>query len=154
MSIPALPRLTSALADEHRNRLTSLAYEVDFPSGTRLFNEGGHADRFWVLRSGTVTLDMRIPGRRPAVIETLGADELVGWSWLFQPYVWQLGAEVKTPVSAFAFEAAAVRALMDEDPAFGAAVSRWVGRVLAHRLHAARTRLLDLYAPYGSGHPM
>lgn len=27
----------------------------------------------------------------------------------------------------------------------------WVGDVLAHRLRSARTRLLDLYAPHGSG---
>ena len=35
--------------------------------------------------------------------------------------------------------------------AMGRAVGLWVGEVLAHRLQAARTRLLDLYAPYGSG---
>ncbi|MEU4350791.1 cyclic nucleotide-binding domain-containing protein [Streptomyces sp. NPDC023838] len=154
MSTPALPRLTSALADEHRSRLTALAREVDFPTGTRLFNEGGHADRFWVLRSGTVSLDMHVPGRRPAVIETLASDELVGWSWLFRPYVWQLGAQVMTPVRAYEFDAHAVRDLMEADPAFAAAVGGWVGRVLAHRLHAARVRLLDLYAPYGSGNGM
>ncbi|MGW5640007.1 regulator, partial [Streptomyces sp. NPDC003832] len=31
------------------------------------------------------------------------------------------------------------------------AVTAWVGEVVSHRLQAARTRLLDLYAPYGSG---
>ncbi|MFD9791103.1 cyclic nucleotide-binding domain-containing protein [Streptomyces sp. NPDC059070] len=151
MSTPALPRLTSALPEEHRSRLTGLAREVEFAADTRLFNEGGHADRFWVLRSGTVTLDMRIPGRRPAVIETLCSDELVGWSWLFRPYVWQLGAQAKTPVHAYEFDAPLVRDLMAADPVFASAVGGWVGRVLAHRLHASRVRLLDLYGPYGSG---
>ncbi len=40
---------------------------------------------------------------------------------------------------------------MDADAAFGSALSHWVGQVLANRLQAARVRLLDLYAPYGSG---
>ncbi|BET46580.1 hypothetical protein RGQ21_15620 [Kitasatospora aureofaciens] len=34
---------------------------------------------------------------------------------------------------------------------FGRAVATWVGNVVAHRLHAARVRLLDLYGPHGSG---
>ena len=128
-----------------------VAREVSFPQGTRLFHEGGHADRFWIIRTGTVELDMRVPGRRAAVIESLHHNDLVGWSWLFTPHTWHLGAEAATPVRAFEFDAVAVREMCEEDPAFGESVARWVGEVVAHRLRAARTRLLDLYAPYGSG---
>ncbi|MEV4916297.1 cyclic nucleotide-binding domain-containing protein [Streptomyces tirandamycinicus] len=144
-------RITAALSTEHRGRLMEMARDVKFPEGARVFEEGRLADRFWIIRSGTVTLDIRVPGRRPAVIENLGFGELVGWSWLFPPYVWQLGAEAMTPVRAQEFDAVPVRSLMEADPAFGSAVGQWVGRVLAHRLHSARVRLLDLYAPYGSG---
>lgn len=140
-----------ALPVAHRARLLDAAHDVCRPRGTRLFEEGGHADRFWVVRTGTVALDLRVPGRAAPVVETLGHGELVGWSWLFPPYVWQLGAEVTNPMRAHEFDAVAVRALCAEDPALGAAVARWVGAVLARRLQAARTRLLDLYAPYGSG---
>ncbi|MBZ9600244.1 regulator, partial [Streptomyces erythrochromogenes] len=86
-----------------------------------------------------------------AVVESLGPGELVGCSWLFRPYAWRLGAEAMTPVRAYEFDAGSVRMLMDSDPVFGSAVGHWVGQVLAHRLQATRTRLLDLYAPYGSG---
>ncbi|GGO41743.1 hypothetical protein GCM10012286_22020 [Streptomyces lasiicapitis] len=94
---------------------------------------------------------MHVPGRRSPVIETIGFDELVGWSWLFPPYVWQLGAEATTSVRAYEFDATAVRLMCEHDPQLGSAVGQWVGKVLAHRLQSARTRLLDLYAPYGSG---
>ncbi|MEV0444700.1 cyclic nucleotide-binding domain-containing protein [Streptomyces spectabilis] len=144
-------RMLRALPDDHRARLLRVAREVTIPQDTRLFEEGGRADRFWVVRSGTVTLDMHVPGRRSPVIESIGFDELVGWSWLFPPYVWQLGAVATTPVRAYEFDATAVRALCESDPRLGAAVGQWVGKVLAHRLQSARTRLLDLYAPYGSG---
>jgi CRP-like cAMP-binding protein len=142
---------THALATEHRERLMRLARDVSFDEGARIFEEGQHADRFWIVRTGTVTLHIRVPGRSPAVVETLGHNELIGWSWLFEPYVWQLGAEAMSPVRAHDFDAAAVRELCRSDPVFDAAISRWVGKVLAHRLQAARNRLLDLYAPYGSG---
>ncbi|MEI5525645.1 cyclic nucleotide-binding domain-containing protein [Streptomyces brasiliscabiei] len=145
------PSMLRALPAEHRQRLMRVAREVAFPQGARLFEEGSRADRFWIVRTGTVDLDMRVPGRRPAVIESLRHNELVGWSWLFTPHVWHLGAEATTPVRAYEFDATAVRLMCQEDPAMGRAVGLWVGEVLAHRLQAARTRLLDLYAPYGSG---
>ncbi|MCX5205780.1 cyclic nucleotide-binding domain-containing protein [Streptomyces sp. NBC_00237] len=146
--------MLNALPAEHRQRLLRIAREVAFPAGTRLFEEGGHADRFWIIRTGSVALDTHVPGRRSPVIETLGHGELVGWSWMFSPYVWQFGAGTQTPVRAYEFDATAVRSMCNDDTALGMAVSQWVGRVLAHRLHAARTRLLDLYAPYGSGSGM
>lgn len=52
---------------------------------------------------------------------------------------------------AYEFDATAVRLMCQEDPAMGNAIAQWVGGVLAHRLRSARTRLLDLYAPYGAG---
>ncbi|WP_329347849.1 cyclic nucleotide-binding domain-containing protein [Streptomyces sp. NBC_01261] len=144
----SMPR---ALPVEHQQRLMGFAHEVSFPQGTRLFEEGSRADRFWIIRTGTVQLDMHVPGRRAAVIETLRHNELVGWSWLFTPHSWHLGAEATTPVRAYEFDAAAVRLLCEEDPAIGSTIAQWVGDVLAHRLRSARTRLLDLYAPYGAG---
>ncbi|MGW2935433.1 Crp/Fnr family transcriptional regulator [Streptomyces sp. NPDC001156] len=143
--------MTAALPVEYRERLMHIAREVSFPEGTRLFEEGRHADRFWIVRTGTVALDLHVPGRRAPVIESLGRGELVGWSWHFTPHVWQMGAEATTPVRAYEFDALHVRAMCEEDAEFGRAIAVWVGRVVAHRLHAARTRLLDLYAPYGSG---
>ncbi|MFB8771570.1 cyclic nucleotide-binding domain-containing protein [Streptomyces broussonetiae] len=143
--------LAAALPAEHRARLMRFAREASFASGARLFEEGERADRFWIVRTGTVVLDLSVPGRRPAVIESLGHGELVGWSWHFPPYWWQLGAEALSPVRAWEFDANTVRALCQEDAEFGRAVAAWVGRVAADRLHASRIRLLDLYAPHGSG---
>jgi CRP-like cAMP-binding protein len=108
-----------------------------FEAGSRLFEEGRRADRFWIVRTGTVALDLHVPGRRPAVIESLG----------------HLGATAMSPVRAWEFDAGAVRSLCAGEPEFGRAVAVWVGRVVAQRLHASRVRLLDLYAPYGSGGP-
>ncbi|MFJ3581985.1 Crp/Fnr family transcriptional regulator [Streptomyces sp. NPDC090127] len=145
------PRLAAALSPEHRDRLMGTGHAVDFPEGTRIFEEGGYADRFWIVRTGTVTLDVRVPGKRPAVVDSVNAGELLGWSWLFEPFRWHFGGEAMTRVRADEFDSAAVRMLMDADPRFGSALDHFVGRLLAHRLVSARVRLLDLYAPHGSG---
>ncbi|MGC5566476.1 Crp/Fnr family transcriptional regulator [Streptomyces sp. FR-108] len=149
MSSP--PTIVAALPAEYRERLIQLARETSFDVGARLFEEGGRADRFWVVRTGIVALDLHVPGRRAPVIESLGHGELVGWSWHFAPHVWQLGAKALHPVQAWEYDAVAVRALCAQDPVLGRAVAVWVGQVLAHRLHATRTRLLDLYGPSGGG---
>ncbi|CAL9340097.1 cyclic nucleotide-binding domain-containing protein [Streptomyces sp. enrichment culture] len=145
------PRI-NALPAPHRERLMALSREVAFEPGHRLFDERQSADQFWIIRTGAVNLDSRLPGSpRPAVIEMLGHGELVGLSWMFPPYEWELGAEAMSLVRAHEFDAAAVRALCEAETAFGYALTQWVGQVLSHRLQATRVRLLDMYAPHGSG---
>ncbi|WP_438483807.1 cyclic nucleotide-binding domain-containing protein [Streptomyces sp. S186] len=149
--IPDRSGFFGALPPVHRDRLLTLAREVSFPAGRRIFDEGGAADRFWVIRSGSVALDVYEPGRGTAVVETLGDGELLGWSWLFEPYRWHLGAQTRAPVTAYEFDAGRVRGTLDADPAFGLAVTRCVAAVaIGRRLRAARIRLLDLYGPPGS----
>ncbi|MFJ7495927.1 Crp/Fnr family transcriptional regulator [Streptomyces sp. NPDC097727] len=135
----------TSLPPTHRDRLLSLADDVRFSAAQRLFEEHAVADRFWILKTGAVTLDAQLPHRRRAEIETLGPGELVGLSWLFPPFEWELGAETLSPVRAYEFDAPQVRALCRSEPEFGFAISQWVGLVLTQRLHATRRRLLDLY---------
>ncbi|MET9182280.1 cyclic nucleotide-binding domain-containing protein [Kitasatospora aureofaciens] len=148
-----LPPLLDALPAAHRDRLLALAHDRDFPDGSRLFDEGGPADRFWLVRSGEVALDVYVPGRPAPVVETLGAGQQLGWSWIFPPYRWHLGARAVGPVRAWELPAAEVRQLCADDPEFGYTLMRHCVEVIADRLQATRIRLLDLYAPVGGGPP-
>ena len=139
------------LSPAERDRLLEFASEVTFPAGARIFEEGSRADRFWIIHTGWVTLDVHVPGRRAAAVDTIGNGELLGWSWLIAPHTWQLGAEARSSVRALEFDAPAVRALCKEDPVLGQALTRCVAEVVGNRLQSTRTRLLDLYGPQGSG---
>ncbi|MEU9113747.1 cyclic nucleotide-binding domain-containing protein [Streptomyces sp. NPDC048483] len=143
--------LFEAMPPDRRRHLTDISHEVSLPRATRLFEEGQRADRFWIIRSGQVTLDQRVPGRQAAVVETLGRGELLGWSWLFPPHLWHLGAQTAGPVEAVEFDAAVVRDMCESDPVLGRAMYHYVAETLANRLHGTRSRLLDLYGPQGSG---
>ncbi|GAA2895588.1 cyclic nucleotide-binding domain-containing protein [Streptomyces mexicanus] len=139
------------LPPAERERLLALGREAVYPAGTRLFEEGGEADRFWLLHDGTVDLDIHIPGRHPApVVETLGPGQMLGWSWISPPYRWHLGALTTSAVRATQFPAGPVLDLCAAEPALGYALMRRFTAVVADRLQATRVRLLDLYAPYGS----
>lgn len=136
-------RLLRAVPPEYRDRMMTLAREVSFPQDARVFEERGTADRFWVIRSGAITLDISLPGPRTVTVETLGPGDLVGWSWMFPPYEWEFGAEALSPVRAYEFDGAEVRELCERDPALGFALARAVAEVLAQRLHTARSRLTN-----------
>ncbi|MER5601309.1 cyclic nucleotide-binding domain-containing protein [Streptomyces sp. NPDC002265] len=139
----------AALTAEQRGKLMTLARDLTLPGGTRIFEEGENADRFWVIRSGTVALDIHVPGRGRVVLETIGAGSLLGWSWLCPPRQWHLAAETREPVRAWEFDAAAVHELCAEDTALGLSLVTGVAGTIGDRLRATRTRLLDLYGPPG-----
>jgi CRP/FNR family transcriptional regulator, cyclic AMP receptor protein len=123
-------------------QLAAAARYVSVPAGHRLFEEGGTADRFWLIEAGLVRLDKLVPGHASAVVENLGRGEAIGLSWLLPPYQWQYGAVVQQGLQAFEFDAAAVRVSCHADPALGYALTtRFLG-VAAHRLQATRACLL------------
>ncbi|MFC5745857.1 Crp/Fnr family transcriptional regulator [Actinomadura rugatobispora] len=127
-------------------RIASTARPAAFPDGHRLFDEGGAADRFWILQEGAVVIDLQVPGRGAVVIETLGPGDVLGWSWLHAPYRWRFGACARTPVRAIEFDAPLLRALCAVDPAMAYELSRRFTEIIVDRLQATRMRLPDLYA--------
>ncbi|MFJ4850762.1 MULTISPECIES: cyclic nucleotide-binding domain-containing protein [unclassified Streptomyces] len=155
MSLPTASNpekgVLGALPVEDRERLMTLAQPVQFPAFARIFEEDEQADRFWIIRTGSVALDVQAPGRGRDVVETVGEGGLLGWSWLCPPRQWHLGAEAREPVTAWEFDATAVRAMCVEHPALGMSLVTLVAETIGHRLRATRTRLLDLYGPRGGG---
>jgi CRP-like cAMP-binding protein len=118
---------------------------VHFDAGELLFREGDAADTFYVLRHGSVALETFVPARGSAVIETLEAGEVVGWSWLFAPYRWHFDARALIAVRATAFDGACLRRKCDADPKLGYDLMSRFAQVLIERLQWTRLRLLDVY---------
>lgn len=131
------------ISQDHLAVLSRASSDVTFPDRHRLFEGGGHATRFWLVRSGHVTVDVHVPGEGLVPIGTIGMGELVGWSWLFPPYEWAFGAVAASPVEAFEFDARAVREWCASDPALGYEVTRRVAQVLTERLKSTRSRLIS-----------
>ena len=132
-----------ALPPEYVARLANVACHVSLPAGHRLFDEGGTADRFWLIDAGQAALDVVVPGQGRVVLEVLGRGDVIGLSWLQQPYQWRYGAITTQPMQAFEFDARAIRAACSLDPAFGYALITRFMAVAAHRLQTTRARLLE-----------
>jgi CRP/FNR family transcriptional regulator, cyclic AMP receptor protein len=140
--VGAEPILRGLPADQVA-RLTACARHVCLPAGHRLFDEGAHASRFWIIDAGSVALDLLVPGVGRQVIATLGRGDVVGLSWLLPPYQWQFGAVCTQPMQAFEFDADAVRAACADDPELGYSVAMRFMSVAARRLGSTRSRLLQ-----------
>jgi CRP/FNR family transcriptional regulator, cyclic AMP receptor protein len=136
----------SGLTIGQLERLAALAVMVELPSGRRLFEEGGKAARLWLVRTGQIALDLRVPGRERIIVETLGPGDELGLSWLTPAAQWQFGAMAQLPVSAFEFSSAALIDLCETDHELGYQLTRRLLATAIARLQAARIRILDLYA--------
>ena len=130
--------------------LAGCASNVVFDTGERLFVEGDRADRFWILRHGQVSLEVTAPGAGQLIIETLGPNAVVGWSWLVAPYRWSFDAVAQEVTRAVAFDVGCLRAKMDSDPRLGYQLMGRFLPIVVDRLQATRMRLLDLYGDVGS----
>lgn len=118
---------------------------VVFPASGYVFREGRPADRFYVLRHGRVSLEVFLPGRGPRLFQTLGPGEVLGASWLVEPYRWTYDARALERVRAVAFDAICLRAKCEDDPAVGYALMKRFVPVIVERLQTARMQALDLY---------
>jgi CRP-like cAMP-binding protein len=141
--LAAHPFLTG-LNEARLARLSSWAHRSQFHAGTHLFSEGGHADRFWLIRDGLVRIETEIPGRGTVEIETLGPDTVLGWSWLFPPYRWHFGAIALKATLAVELNGPGVLQLCDNDPELGYDLTQRFTRVVVERLQATRLRLIDI----------
>jgi CRP/FNR family transcriptional regulator, cyclic AMP receptor protein len=116
-----------------------------FAAGSYLFREGQDANRFYLIREGSIALEMNVPARPAHVLETLGDGEVVGWSWLFEPYRWQFDGRAVSATAVIAFDGACLRGKCDSDHELGYELMRRFAASMVARLQATRLQLLDVY---------
>jgi CRP-like cAMP-binding protein len=134
----------AGLAESHLRQLTSCTSWAVFATGYRVFAEGSRANRFWLIKKGRVDLRTPVPGHGDVVVESLGPGAVLGWSWLFEPYLWHFTAVAPETTFALCLNGPAVRRLCTQDPELGYELSSRFNRVVVERLQATRRRLLDL----------
>lgn len=127
----------------HLERLSYYARRSVYRAGMRIFAEGGHANRCWIIRDGAVRLYAHVPGKPDVVIETLGPGAVLGWSWLFPPYTWQFAAVATEPTLTIEFAGTELRKLCAGDPELGYELTRRLMAVVVERLQATRARLIS-----------
>ncbi len=110
-----------------------------------IFRAGGTADRCYLIIHGTIAIEVHSPGHGARVVQTVGKGEILGWSWMFEPYRWLFDARAMTPTEVVAIDGRALRECAAQDTSLGFYVMSRLAMLLAGRLQATQLQLLDLY---------
>jgi CRP-like cAMP-binding protein len=133
------------LEPEHRELIAGCGQNVAMADGERLLAVGDTATTFFAIRRGSVAVELDVGSGPPMVIETLETGDVVGWSWLFEPYVNQFDVRAVGGVGAIAFDGACLRGKCETDHDLGYELMGRFAELISSRLQATRMRLLDLY---------
>jgi len=136
----------AGLTPRQLERLSYWGHGAILHGGTKVFEEGTRADRFWLILEGSVQLTTHIPGRADVVVEALGPQSVLGWSWLFAPYRWNFTATTGELSHVLVFDGPGIREACEQDPALGLELHRRFIRVVVERLQETRQRLVEAYA--------
>ena len=137
------------LAGMNRKQLALLidcAIPVRFQKGQTIFREGDMANRFYLIERGKVVLESTGEHGHPVLVDTIGAGDLLGWSWIFPPYVWHFTARAVEPTNAIFFYGTILREYCERDHSLGYELFKRMSAVMVKRLQAARENMLAFRA--------
>lgn len=139
----------SDLDPEHIAVLASHAEEQTCELGELLFRQEDSAERFYILLAGSIRVEVPSIMGPALVVQTLGPDDVLGWSWLIPPYKWTFEAKADHDSKMLVFDGKALLAHCEKDTGFGYALMKRFAGLMSERLHAARLKMMDSWAPAG-----
>lgn len=128
---------------EHLAMLAGCAQHVAFPLGAYLFRAGTSADRFFLIRDGVVALETSAAGGVQVVVQTLGAGDVAGFSWLIERRSWQFDGRAVERTRAVELDGACLRWKCRAEPKLGFELMQRFARLACDRLQATRQRVVD-----------
>ncbi len=143
---PLQHSVLDGLTERQVEDLDACAEIVHFSPGERILEQGKRADRFFLIQSGRVSVEVYTPETGPRPIQTLGAGDLLGSSWMTPPYKWQFDARAIDAIDAVQFNAHAVETLCAKDPELSSALMKGFMIAVAQRLDASQRQILTLLA--------
>ena len=126
--------------------LTDCAIGAHFSKGQVILREGEQANRFYLIESGKVILESGKAYGQPVIIDTIGAGDLLGWSWMFSPYTWQFTARASEPTTAIFFYGTILREYCERDHSLGYELLKRMTAIMMRRMQAARQKMIDVHA--------
>jgi CRP-like cAMP-binding protein len=127
--------------------LADCAIATRFEKDQVIFRAGETANRFYLIESGKIVLESgENAGGEPVIIDTIGAGDLLGWSWIFPPYIWHFTARAVELTNSIFFYGTILREYCDKDSALGYELFKRMSEVMIRRLQGARSQLLEAMA--------
>lgn len=139
----------SGMAADSLRLLADCASERRVEQNEVLFHHGEPADRFYLLRSGRISVEIPAIMGPSLEIQRLGAGQILGWSWLIPPYRWSFQARAEEPTELLEFDGKAILSRCEQDPKLGYELLKRFSALMSERLDAARRKMMDEWNPPG-----
>src|ERR1051325_956831 len=148
----------SGMSERHVRVLADCSCRTNFAKGRVIFRQGETANRFYLLEEGNVELEAATKsGGQRVVAGVIGPQEVLGWSWLFEPYEWQFTPRALTETTAIFFYGTVLRERCETDPSLGFELLKRMSKEMRKRLQSARKRFVEAtsgFSPVGDEHSM
>ena len=135
------PEFLEFLADSARFR------QVEKNEG--LFRQGDPANRFFLLREGSISIEIPAIAGPTLQVQRLGPGKILGWSWLLPPYKWSFQARAEEDCEVLEFDGRVILSRCEDDPRFGYELIKRFSALMAERLDAAHRKMMDQWSPPG-----
>ncbi len=132
------------LEADHVRFLVGCAANVRFKPGEYLVREGQPEEKFFLVRQGTVSVEIPSADGNPAVVETVGPGDVLGIARV-TPKAAHLDLRARDNVVAIALDNGCILRKMEVDTRFGYAITRHLLERTYDRLARARLQNLDVY---------
>jgi CRP/FNR family transcriptional regulator, cyclic AMP receptor protein len=140
------------LPDTHMQTLLGCASNARFSEGAYLIHEGQVANKFFLIRTGRIALEIDVAPKGLLRIQTVGAGDVLGWSWLISPFRWHFSGVAVAETRVVALDGECLRKKCELDHDFGYEMLKRFSQIMERRLEATRMQLLDLYGTTGGVH--
>jgi len=145
-SILAEHQFFAGMPKDVTSTLAGCARNEKYNEGEVIASEGQTADRFFLVRHGSVAVELRSPGRGPIIVETVGEGEVFGWAAFVAPYRFMFDMRARQLTRLVSLDSACLLNKFDSDPQLGYAVHRQIVPTMAKQLDSVRLQMLNLYA--------
>ncbi len=132
------------MARRHLQILIECAMFARFEPGQIVFHKGEIANRFYLIERGKVSIETQAGEQGVVPVQTVGAGDVLGWSWLFAPFYWHFDACALEPTEAIFFYGTRLREHCEQDRDFGYELMRRVTAVIMQRLQVTVEQSLKM----------
>ena len=133
------------LSAEHFDIILRNTQVLTFDVGERIFKEDEEANMFYIIEHGKVAIELFTPRRGYVCMQTLGENELLGWSAIISPYLREFDGCCVEKSRIIAIDGKVLRQEMEENPKFGYELLKRFSYIVVRRLKQTRLQLADLY---------
>jgi CRP-like cAMP-binding protein len=135
------------LEKKYLDMIVKKATHADFKEGDFIFHESDKADKLYIIQEGIVALETTLArDRDPITIQMIGEGDVLGWGWLFPPYLCHFDAKVVAPTKTVVLDGTFLRTKCEEDHDLGYELMKRFASLIQQRLKAVRLQNPNMYA--------